>query len=67
MMDIKTFELHCSCIPTTLFKSIVQDLDLLMVQYGPPIMHQTEEARPRFVSPVSASQLFTQQSRQNDL
>ena len=27
----------------------------MMVQYGPPIEHQNEEARSRFLSPVSAS------------
>jgi hypothetical protein len=55
MSDIKTFSLHRSRIPTELFKSIVQDIDAMMVQYGPPFEHQTEEAGFRFLSPVSAS------------
>ncbi len=50
MKDIKTFSLHRSRIPTKLFKSIVQDIDVMMVQYGPPNEHFTEEARSRFLS-----------------
>lgn len=56
LRDIITFELHRSRIPTTLFKSIVQDIDMMLVQYGPPMDHKTEEATSRFLSPVSASQ-----------
>jgi hypothetical protein len=37
--DIETFRLHRSRIPTALFKSIVQDIDIMLVQYGPPIEH----------------------------
>ena len=55
MDDIGTFDLYRSRIPTALFKSIVQDIDVMLVQYGPPIEHSTEEARSRFLSPVSAS------------
>jgi hypothetical protein len=55
MNDIETFGLHRSRIPTGLFKSIVQDIDVMLVQYGPPVEHRTEEARSRFLSPVSAS------------
>ena len=53
LTDINTFELHRSRIPTALFKSIVQDIDIRLVEYGPPIQHETEEARSRFLSPVS--------------
>ena len=56
MNDVKTFHLHRSRIPTALFKSIIEDIDVMLVQYGPMIEHQTEEARSRFLSPVSASQ-----------
>jgi hypothetical protein len=56
LRDITTFELHRSRIPTTLFKSIVEDIDMMLVQYGPPMDHETEEATSRFLSPVSASQ-----------
>lgn len=56
MADIKTFELCRSRIPTALFKSIVQEIDIMLVEYGPPIEHETEQARSRFLSPVSASQ-----------
>ena len=51
--DIEFFDLYRSRIPTALFKSIVQDIDVMLVQYGPPINHETEEARSRFLSPVS--------------
>ncbi|KAF8493301.1 hypothetical protein F5888DRAFT_1618085 [Russula emetica] len=52
MTDIKTFALHRSRIPTALFKSIVQDIDVMLVQYGPPIEHETEEATSQFLSPI---------------
>lgn len=52
LQDISTFEIHRSRIPTDLFKSIVVDMDVMMVQYGPPHVHKTEEARSRFFSPI---------------
>jgi hypothetical protein len=52
LKDIQTFELHRSCIPTALFKSIVQDMDMMMVQHGPLPDHDHEEATSRFLSPV---------------
>jgi hypothetical protein len=52
LKDIQTFELHRSRIPTALFKSIVQDMDMMMVQYGPIPDHDHEEATSRFLSPV---------------
>src|SRR5258708_3887342 len=63
MTEIATFEVHRSRIPTTLFKTIVQDIDILLMQYGPPIEHTTAETSSLFLSPVSASQLFIQQSK----
>ena len=54
--DAETFELHRSRIPTPLFKCIVQDLDIMLMQYGPLSAHQTEETRSRFLSPVSVTQ-----------
>jgi len=56
MTDIKTFQLHRSRIPTAFFKSIVQDIDIRLVEYGPPMEHDTERARAQFLSPVSMSQ-----------
>ncbi|KAG2347899.1 hypothetical protein BDR05DRAFT_944885 [Suillus weaverae] len=53
--DITTFPLHRSRIPTSLFKSIVEDIDMMMLQYGPPIDHETEEARSRFLSPLQGA------------
>jgi len=29
-----------------------EDMDVMMVQYGPPHVHKTEEAKSRFFSPV---------------
>ena len=55
MHDIATFDLHRSRIPTSLFKSIVQDMDVLLLQYGPPVEHITEEATSRFLAPVRRS------------
>ncbi|KAF8332067.1 uncharacterized protein EI90DRAFT_3123141 [Cantharellus anzutake] len=52
LKDIGTFEIHRSRIPTDLFKSIVMDIDILLMQHGPPHEHKTEEARSRFFSPI---------------
>jgi len=52
LQDISTFEVHRSRISTELFKSIVEDMDVMLVQYGPPHVHETEEARSRFFSPI---------------
>jgi len=55
MKDIATFDLYRSRIPTSLFRSIVQDMDVLLPQYGPPDEHETEEATSRFLAPVRTS------------
>ena len=52
LRDIRTFEIHRSRIPTHLFKSIVTDMDIILMQYGPPPEQLTQEARSRFSSPV---------------
>jgi hypothetical protein len=52
LQDIETFPLHRSRIPTDVFKAIVTDLDVMLMQYGPLPEHETEEARSRFFSPV---------------
>jgi hypothetical protein len=52
--DMPTFEIHRARIPTSLFKSIVGDLEIVMNQYGEPRDHKNEEARSRFLAPVSA-------------
>jgi hypothetical protein len=51
--DVDTFELQRSRIPTSLFKSIIDDMDIMLTQYGPLSAHKTEETRSRFLSPVS--------------
>jgi hypothetical protein len=46
--------LYCNGrVPTALFKKIVTDMDLMFMQYGLPMEHQTEEASSRFIAPVS--------------
>jgi hypothetical protein len=52
LTDIATFDLHRSRIPTSLFRSIVQDMDVLLSQYGLPVEHETEEATFRFLAQV---------------
>jgi hypothetical protein len=34
------------------FKSIVEDMDIMLMQYGPPPEQMTEETMSRFFSPV---------------
>ena len=55
MKDAPTFEFNRSRIHTNLFQHIVSDIDMMLVQYGPPHDHATEEARSRFFSPVRLS------------
>ena len=50
--DVPSFDLHRSRIPTALLRDIVTDMDILLVQYGTTMNH-TEEARSRFLAPVS--------------
>ncbi|KAF8632531.1 hypothetical protein AX17_004817 [Amanita inopinata Kibby_2008] len=52
LFDIGTFELHRSRIPTDLFKSIIKDMDLLLMQYRSLGRRDTEEATSRFLSPI---------------
>ena len=52
--DMKTFDIHRARIPTSMFKDIVMDLQIAMNQYGEPLDHKNEEARSRFLAPVSA-------------
>ncbi|KAF8219873.1 hypothetical protein L208DRAFT_1337115 [Tricholoma matsutake] len=52
MHDISTFDLYRSRIPTSLFESIVDDMDILLPQYGPIVEHQTEEATSQFLAPI---------------
>jgi hypothetical protein len=52
-MDAPTFEVKLTRLPTSLFQQIVEDIQLAMKQYGPPDDHVNEEARSRFLAPVS--------------
>ena len=49
--DMQAFDIHCARIPTALFKARVEDLGIVMNQYGE---HKNEEARSMFLAPVSA-------------
>lgn len=55
--DALTFELHRSRIPTALYKRIIEDIDAMVMQYGPPDEHKTEESTSRFFSPVRVTSL----------
>ena len=56
--DMPTFEIHRARIPTSLFKSIAGDLEIVMNQYGEPREHKNEEARSRFLAPVCSKVSF---------
>jgi hypothetical protein len=51
--DMQVFDIHYARIPTSLFKAMVEDPDIVMDQYGEPCDHKNEEARSRFLAPVS--------------
>jgi hypothetical protein len=51
--DVTKFDIHRARIPTSMFKDIVKDLEIIMKQYGLPNLHKNEEARARFLAPVS--------------
>ncbi|KAH9068513.1 hypothetical protein EDB83DRAFT_2586991, partial [Lactarius deliciosus] len=50
--DAPSFDLHRSRIPTALFRNIVADMDILLMQYGTLQDHATEEARSHFLTPI---------------
>jgi hypothetical protein len=52
LCDAPRFNLHRSRIPTSLFKAIVEDMDILLTQYGNLRCQATEEARSCFLAPV---------------
>lgn len=58
LQDIGTFEIHRSRIPTALFRSIIMDMDIMLVLYGAP-PHQMERAPSMFFSPVQIIPLLT--------
>ena len=57
--DMPTFKIHRACIPTSLFKLIVGDLEIVMNQYREPRDHKNEEARLRLLAPVCSKVSFT--------
>ena len=59
MGDAPVFDLCRPRIPTALFKDIVMDMDVLLIQYDPPRSHTTEEATSRFLAPVSILPITT--------
>jgi hypothetical protein len=53
-VDMKTFNIYCAWISTSLFKEIVEDLEVTMNHYGEPLNHKNVETKSRFIAPVSA-------------
>jgi hypothetical protein len=41
MQDIATFPLHRARIPTVVFEEIIQDMDMMLHQFGPPTAHDS--------------------------
>ena len=56
--DIPTFNIHRARIPTAFFKAMVEDLGIVMNQYGGLRDYRSEEAKSRFLAPVSAQSAF---------
>jgi hypothetical protein len=52
--DMTTFNLYRARMPTSLFKKIIQNLETQLKEYGEPNDHENEEARSRYLAPVSA-------------
>jgi hypothetical protein len=52
LRDAPTIEMHRARIPNALFKDIIEDIEIVMKQYGPPSDHQNEEAGSRFLAPA---------------
>ncbi|TDL16569.1 hypothetical protein BD410DRAFT_795220 [Rickenella mellea] len=50
--DVPLFDLNRSRIPTSIFRTIVEDMDVLMMQYGPFQEHLNEEATSRTLAPI---------------
>jgi hypothetical protein len=53
--DMLTFDIYRARIPNSLFRTIISDIQVMMKQYGDPVCHKNEEARSRFLAPVSES------------
>lgn len=53
LRDAPTFRIKRARIPTSWFKEIIVDMHLGINQFGPPHSHRNEEARSRFLAPVS--------------
>lgn len=55
LRDTLTFKLPRVPMPTSIFKDIIGDLHVALNQYGPHDDRRNEEARSRFIAPVSAT------------
>ncbi|TDL16564.1 hypothetical protein BD410DRAFT_901961 [Rickenella mellea] len=49
--DASLFDLQRSRIPTPVFRTIVEDMDIMMLQYG-PLDHESEQATSRTLAPI---------------
>ena len=52
--DIPTFEMFRARLPNETFRQIINDLQVLELQYGPRNEHENEEARSRFLAGVGS-------------
>ncbi|TDL16563.1 hypothetical protein BD410DRAFT_731203 [Rickenella mellea] len=50
--DAVLFDLYRSRVPNVIFRSIVEDIDMLILQYGPLMDQANEEATSRTLSPI---------------
>ncbi|KAF8541859.1 hypothetical protein BDD12DRAFT_775595 [Trichophaea hybrida] len=52
MDDAPTFDLIRPRLPNRIFRRTIEDMNLMLQQYGPPHHHASEQARARFLAPL---------------
>lgn len=52
MNDAQTFEIARARLPNSVFRRTVEDMNLMIQQYGPPHVQNSEQARSRFLAPL---------------
>lgn len=53
LRDAPTFKKHRARIPNILFREMIEEIEIVMKQYGLPSDHQNKEARFRFLESAS--------------
>ena len=56
--DIPFFNMSRARLPNAVFREIVQDLRVFLLQYGPIDRHKNKEARARYLSGVYSPSSF---------